>query len=664
MAIVKMDRLTVVGLASEREAVVDALMRLGAVEIIAASEYAGQPESSADLALTTQADGLPAAVELPVNALSRLEMAIHQANLLKPVKKQMFAGRRKVDAVQFLAVAQREQEILDKVSLMEQHLAEMNSCRTQLAIQQNRSEVLEPWRSLDLDLAEQGTEHVSLFLGNIDTPDHLEQIRSQLREDAPESLIEVLANNQDVLCCAVAVWKPYASSALSLLRRSGFSSMPMQGEAGRPADLLDEASRQISRLEAEMTRLEQENVKLADYAADFELLHDFLLVRSDRLQASALLPATQSTFILQGWVPANLVEAVKKGLKSRFLVAVASRPARNDEEYPILLRNSKFVKPFEVIVEMFSPPSTKDVDAAPLVAPFFFFFFGMMLSDIGYGLILTALCAFLMYSAKKKGGEANRLLTMLFLCGISSIVWGFLFGGFFGDMVTVLSQGKLVIPALWFNPMDDATKLMIWSMIFGVIHLFTGMGAKASILIRTGHAMDAVLDIFPWYLVITGLGLMLGKIGGSVGSIMALTGAGVLLLFGGRDARNPIMRLVKGLLSLYNITGYFSDILSYTRILALVLATSVIAMVVNLLGFIGGPSIVGFFFYVLVALLGHGLNLALSALSAYVHTSRLQYVEFFGKFYDGGGRLWQPLNLRTRYVQLVRNDGDQIDRKA
>jgi V/A-type H+-transporting ATPase subunit I len=657
-----MDHLTVVGLASEREAVIDALMRLGAVELIETSHETDSTDSSQ--AMTTQPADFSATGELPVNALSRLEMAIRQASLIKPVKKQMFTGRRKVDARQFLAVASREQEILDQVSLMEQHLAAINSCRAQLAVQQNRCTVLEPWRSLDLDLAEQGTEHVSLFLGNIDTPDHLDQIRNQLRDEAPESLIEVLSNGEDYLCCAVAVWKPHASAALALLRRSGFSSMPMQGESGKPAGLLEEAKREIGRLEAEINRLEEENRKLADHAADFELLHDFLLVRSDRLQASAMLPLTESTYILQGWVPSNLVEAVKKGLQTGFLVAVDSRPARQDEEYPILLRNSKFVKPFEVVVEMFSPPSTKDVDAAPLVAPFFFFFFGMMLSDIGYGLILAGLCGYLIYAARKKGGEANRLLTMLFLCGISSVVWGVLFGGLFGDMITVLSQGKLTIPALWFNPMDDATKLMIWSMIFGVIHLFTGMGAKAWILIRTGHVWDAILDIFPWYLVITGLGLMLGNIGGSVGTVMALAGAGVLLLFGGRDARNPIMRLVKGLLSLYNITGYFSDILSYTRILALVLATSVIAMVVNLLGFIGGPSIVGFIFYALVALLGHGLNLALSALSAYVHTSRLQYVEFFGKFYDGGGRLWKPLNLRTRYVQLVRMDGDPARREA
>jgi V/A-type H+-transporting ATPase subunit I len=161
------------------------------------------------------------------------------------------------------------------------------------------------------------------------------------------------------------------------------------------------------------------------------------------------------------------------------------------------------------------------------------------------------------------------------------------------------------------------------------------------------------MDIVPWYLVITGFGLMLAGFAGQAGQALALIGAVVLVLFGGREAKNPILRLFKGLLSLYNITGYFSDILSYTRILALVLATSVIAIVVNMIGFLMGPTVPGIVFFIIVGVLGHMLNLSLSALSAYVHTSRLQYVEFFGKFFEGGGRMWKPLTLNTRYVNIL-----------
>jgi len=198
-------------------------------------------------------------------------------------------------------------------------------------------------------------------------------------------------------------------------------------------------------------------------------------------------------------------------------------------------------------------------------------------------------------------------------------------------------------------------------MVFGALHLFAAMGAKIYLIVPPGKTFDSLVDIVPWYFLLTGLGLLVG--GDSIipggplkfaGQVMAIAGAVVLLLFGGRDAKNPVMRLLKGLLSLYSITGYFSDILSYTRILALVLATSVIAMVFNKLGFLFGPTPLGYVVFAIAALIGHTLNLALSALSAYVHTSRLHYVEFFSKFYEGGGRLFKPLKTRTRFISFQR----------
>lgn len=195
-------------------------------------------------------------------------------------------------------------------------------------------------------------------------------------------------------------------------------------------------------------------------------------------------------------------------------------------------------------------------------------------------------------------------------------------------------------------------KLMVWSMLFGVVHLFAGMLLDIYNQARRGTLRDALLDTAPWFVIIIGLGLMLTDFA-TVGKYMAIAGTAVKLLFGGREAKNPILRIFKGLASLYDITGYFSDILSYTRILALVLATSVIAIVVNTLAMIGGSGLLGIMLFIAVSIFGHLLNLALSALSAYVHAARLQYVEFFGKFFGGGGTFWKPLALRTRYVRLV-----------
>lgn len=655
MPIVKMEKLTVIGLREERDPVMDTLMRLGAVELI---EPPTEQETNAEeTALVPERQ----AIQGEISLMSRLEMAIDIARRRHPVKRKMFSGRRQVDAATLIGVAGREKELLGQVSRIEQNQTRIAELRQQLGHLATLRDLLQPWEGLDLDLMQQQTAHVQVFLGSLDTPEMLRQAESQLREEVPESLLTVLSEDEGGLRCAAATLRSRSDLARSILRKAGFSPLPEIDTPGTPSEQLSRIGGQIRDIQQELARREQELDELAQSGADFEVLHDFLLIRHDRLKASSDLPGSQHTFWLQGWVPAHLVKSVARGLESRFMVALSHEPAGPEDEYPILLRNSKLVKPYEVIVEMFSPPSTREQDPTPLLAPFFFFFFGMMLSDIGYGLLLSGLCALLLFKVKAKG-EMGRMVKMLFLCGISSVIWGFLFGSFFGDMVSVLSQGRLVIPALWFNPMDDATKLMIWSMIFGVIHLFAGMGAKAYLLFVTGRGKDAVLDIFPWYLIIAGLGILLGGIGGQTGLYLALSGAAVLVLFGGRGTRNPVMRLLKGLLSLYDITSYISDILSYTRILALVLATSVIAMVVNLLGFLGGPSITGFFFYVLVAILGHGLNLALSALSAYVHTSRLHYVEFFGKFYDGGGRLWRPLTIKTRYVDIVRSPAEAMEK--
>ncbi|NLB44466.1 MAG: V-type ATP synthase subunit I [Clostridiaceae bacterium] len=655
MPIVKMEKLTVIGLREERDPIMDTLMRLGAVELI--EPPAEQETSAEEAALVPERQ----AIQGEISLMSRLEMAIDIARRRHPVKRKMFSGRRQVDAATLMGVAGREKELLGQIARIEQNQTRIAELRQQLGHLATLRDLLQPWEGLDLDLKQQQTAHVQVFLGSLDTPEMLRQAETQLREEVPESLLTVLSEDEGGLRCAAATLRSRSDLARSILRKAGFSPLPEIDTPGTPSEQLSRISGQIREIQQELARREQELDELAQSGADFEVLHDFLLIRHDRLKASSDLPGSQHTFWLQGWVPAHLVKSVARGLESRFMVALSHEPAGPEDEYPILLSNSKLVKPYEVIVEMFSPPSTREQDPTPLLAPFFFFFFGMMLSDIGYGLLLSGLCALLLFKVKAKG-EMGRMVKMLFLCGISSVIWGFLFGSFFGDMVSVLSQGRLVIPALWFNPMDDATKLMIWSMIFGVIHLFAGMGAKAYLLFVTGRGKDAVLDIFPWYLIIAGLGILLGGIGGQTGLYLALTGASVLVLFGGRGTRNPVMRLLKGLLSLYDITSYISDILSYTRILALVLATSVIAMVVNLLGFLGGPSITGFFFYVLVAILGHGLNLALSALSAYVHTSRLHYVEFFGKFYDGGGRLWRPLTIKTRYVDIVRSPAEAMEK--
>ncbi len=649
MPVVKMEKMTVIGLTQDKEAIVESLMKLGAFEVIPG-------EQTEDIA-SDRISPIEEKINHTQSEMNRLEQAASHAKSLSVEKKSLFTLPRTVTSVDFMKTAVREKEVMETVG----HLEHNTVMQDELLSQQSRlkldNELLEPWLDLNLDLSRHGTDHVNFFIGSLDDEADIEDLKNTFRQEDLEAMVLPLKNgdpdNPESVRAIIATWKPKQEAVQSHLRRVGFNPLPLHGQDGTAAEIYQRNTAQIAENDIELEKLSQNSLELSAHLPQFEMLYDYLSIRLDRLEEMARLTGTRSTFWMEGWIPANLVKSVTKALSDKFVVAIESRPPVKGEEFPILLRNNKLVKPFEVIGEMFSPPSNHEADPSPWIAPFYFFFFGIMLSDVAYGLILSTICALLVYKVKVQG-DFKRMSTMLMYCGISSTIWGFLFGGFFGDMLSVLSGGSFALPPIWFNPMDDPTRLMLLSIIFGVIHLFVGMFAKALSLIRAGRWIDAVLDVFPWYLIIVGAGLMIAGMGGSIGSILAIAGAAIIVLFGGRPTLNPIKRLVGGLGALYNVTSYLSDILSYTRILALVLATSVIAMVVNLLGFMSGPTVPGILVFIIVAIAGHALNLALSALSAYVHTSRLHYVEYFGKFYEGGGRVWKPLRQKTRYTQITK----------
>jgi V/A-type H+-transporting ATPase subunit I len=292
------------------------------------------------------------------------------------------------------------------------------------------------------------------------------------------------------------------------------------------------------------------------------------------------------------------------------------------------------------------------------MGPFYCFFFGMMVSDAAYGLVIALITGIILKKYKLEGTLA-KMIKLFFFCGLSTLLWGSMFGGWFGDILPVVTGGRINIPPIWFNPLDDPMKLLIWSMIFGGIHLFTAMGIKAYMLIRDGKPFDAIFDVGSWYILLIGLPLLL--LGGTlaqVGKYMAIIGAAMLILTQGRNDKNIIKRLLSGVLSLYDVTGYLSDVLSYSRLLALGLGTGVIASVINTLGTLFGFNVLGIIVLVIVFIGGHTFNIAINALGAYVHSSRLQYVEFFGKFYEGGGKRFEPFKRNSKYITL--NDKEAI----
>ena len=376
----------------------------------------------------------------------------------------------------------------------------------------------------------------------------------------------------------------------------------------------------------------------ADKIKIFENLYDYYLSQKDLKIAERNIVTTRNTFYLEGWMP----EGCKIENNKEFIIKV--RPEEKYENAPVLVKNSRMVQPFQSITNMYSVPNKHELDPNGIMAFFYIIFFGLMLSDAGYGLLLSLACLFMIKKKKYARGEGN-LVKLLGLCGVSAVIWGIFFGSCFGNLIPL----KAVI-----DPLNDVMPLMGLALLLGIIHIYVGMFMKVIELVKQKKIFDAICDIGFWYLLLTGVFLLVipivaGNIGiwSEVGKYLAIAGVIGIVLTGGRKEKNVIKKCTKGVSSLYDITSYLSDVLSYSRLMALCLSTGVIAQVVNLLAGLVGPIPA-----VIIGIIGHGFNLANSALGSYVHTSRLQYVEFFGKFYEGGGKEFTPFKYRNKYTKI------------
>jgi len=262
---------------------------------------------------------------------------------------------------------------------------------------------------------------------------------------------------------------------------------------------------------------------------------------------------------------------------------------------------------------------------------------------------------------------------MYLFCGISTIFWGVMFGSYFGDLVDVISETffghKVSIPPLWFFPVNEPMRMLVFSLLLGIIHIFAGLGIKFYICVRKKDYKSLLYDVVFWYVLlitliiillstqmiidIFGVDLGISSVAVKVCGVLAVIAAIGITLTNGRESRNPFKRFLKGLYALYGISGYLSDVLSYSRLLALGLATGVICNVINkMAGMTASAGVIGIVPFIVIVVLGHALNLGINALGAYVHTNRLQYVEFFGKFYEGGGRKFMPFCVKTKYYKF------------
>lgn len=659
MAIVEMSKLSVICLNSRKKKFIKELMDLGVVEIskpMSGSEENVIPEGTFLANNSAEVSHLDAQIAAYGAAIDILDSYYDG-------KKSLFNTRKEVTEEDFIRnVEQNEsyvKEIAEKISVLQKKINDNKAEINRLSI---LIKGLEPWRDFDLPLENTGTKTSTIFTGVVPIKTNTDNLLNAVLEEAPSAVIQKVSSDkiQNYLCFICL--KEEKPKVLETLRQFSFTSVVLNDNSGTAAEAISKYEKTTARLNEEIELSVSELKELSKDIEKIEYIYDDLLIKRDRAKAVGDFINTKKVFCFDGWLPVDSIEKVKQVLDKNECYYEISEPIKN-EETPIMLKNNKFASPFEAVTVMYSMPLAAEVDPTPIMAPFYFLFFGLMLSDAAYGIILSLAC-FALLKKFKLEGTMKKMVTMFFWCGISTFFWGALFGGWFGDAVAVFSKTflgrEIVINPIWIDPLQEPMTLLIFSLILGAIHMFVGMGMQAYMLIKNGKALDALFDVGLWYmlligLVLFGVGSMITPALSSVGKWMALIGAVGIVVTGGRNKKG-FGKITGGFGSLYGITNYLSDVLSYSRLLALGLATGVVAKVVNILGSLAGSGVVGIIVFIAVFLFGTVFNLAINALGAYVHSCRLQYVEFFGKFYTGGGKPFEPFVGKTKFVKIVNKE--------
>lgn len=678
MSIAKMEKLAVIGLSNNKDKLISDLADLGIVEITERFNQNTDEFSEADVPQTSElnpvnqkemfdeVDGDPDYVSTIEGEMSRTDTALDTLKRYSKEKEPLFVTKKIINSEKLKDLLNRRAEIEGYISSILRLNYRLHMTDEKINKMTSDLASLKPWIVYDVPLDISETKATNIELGVVPSTVNLDKIKEKLEKLELPSNISVVNSDRELIYLAVVMMREGTDDVLGILKQYGFTQLPFQGFEGRVSDNIEKITKQIDEQRDIRRELEEEVAGYGKMQKDIEFLSDYLTIERDRERIKSKMRVTKRTFNFEGWVPSHLKNRVERIL-DRYGCHYEYREPLDGEEVPVMIENSPAVTPFEAVTQMYSMPDYKGFDPTKWFAIFYAMFFGIMLSDAGYGLVIT-IATFITLKKFDLEGMTKKMVKMFMYCGIATVFWGAMFGGWFGDLIPVVADvlfGKKVeIKPIWFNPIDDPTRLLIWSLGFGIVHIFLGMAINAYMLIKRGQFWDAVFDVFSWYVLIIGA-IMYGALGnsnpalGKVGLYMAIIGAAILLLTGGRKNKG-FGKVTGGLGALYGITGYVSDILSYSRLLALGLATGVIASVVNTMGSLGGRGIVSFIVLIVVGIVGHSFNMAINILGAFVHSSRLQYIEFFGKFYEDGGEEFDPFRNETKYIKILKeSDGGE-----
>ncbi len=642
MAIEKMKRLRMVAMVSDREELLRKLQHMGCVEIV-------QPEADPDdpvwAALVRPEGGrLAAAHEEKAGA----ERAVAVLKRYAPAKSGLLAPKPEVREVDFLDAerARQAREAAREVNGLDRRLAAIRGEANKLDAQKA---MLEPWGRLDLPLETGSTAQVTIQLGTLPASVPMGQAEGEVQAASQLAELTEVSTDPDAHYCTLVCHASEAEGVLEALKALGWSRANLRDWTGTASENLDRLHREEEALKAEAASIEEKLSGMGGLNASLRQLSDLAGTDASREEARARLMDTGQTFLLEGWVQAGRWPELKRELDQYPCACEVSDPAPEDyPSVPVKLKNHPLTKPLNMVTEMYSLPAYGTLDPNPLMAPFFILFYGIMMADMGYGLLMI-LAGAIVLKKKRPGGTFGHLCGLLVLGGITPFRMGALTGGGVGDfrtqVVKLTTGGDFALPAL-FTPLEDTMMILVGAMCLGFVQIVTGMAISFVSKLKNGQVLDAVFEEVTWWVVFIGLGLMI------LGVTPIVLAIGGVMVVAGPVIQNKGFGKITGIFgSLYNhVTGYFGDILSYSRLMALMLAGSVIAQVFNTLGAIPGNIVI----FLIISFAGNALNFALNLLGCYVHDLRLQCLEYFGKFYQDGGRPFRPLDLNTKYYEVVK----------
>ena len=670
MAIARIKKIELIGLNKDRDNLLDLLQKLGKVQLI------NIPQLDSAIRPRPAIQG-PALLETE-EAISFLHSFQEKTGFLegianlKPIVYQQEL-KEIMNSFNWQGFLKELSDLQNKFKITEQHREKLYQ----------EKQLLVPWQNLNIPLDEpHSTQKCGVLYGILRTADYLNLFKDCQKEKI-RLFCEAVNQDKTNTYLAVIYIQDDFERLETLLKSQHFNFVTFSRHAGTVRNRFLEINREIMVLDDQIKDARDELVRLSKERFKLMVIHDYLSNINNLQETEGNLDKQQYTFILSGWIKASDVKALEKAIADNFKYAAIFISEPRDERVPIDLENKWIIQPFEFITKIYGMPKYNEIDPTPFLAPFFWLYFGLCVSDVGYGLMLIFICSFVLKKFKL-GPQGLRFFRLFLFCGISTVIAGALMGSWFGDLLDIAGQANpLFLPLKRFkdalvliDPLKQPTKLLGIALMFGIIQVWFGNIVAAIGNIKNKRYLDIALDQVPMLVFLfglTGLGLnflrLIDNTHTNLFKYSVLFSAIALLLTQGRSEKGVGAKLFYGAYNLYSsFSGYLSDILSYSRLWALGLVTSVMASTINLISVQFSQILVSVLPFssrisflkillssailIIIFVAGHTVSFFMNLLGAFVHPVRLQFVEFFSKFFKAGGKAFKPFKVETKYINF------------